>query len=164
VSFKVPTCKTAGGTWVSSQGKGAGSGNRCGQALVLGIISACAVCFDFFAGAAHSHGQVKQHADKRSEMVRLLLARSVCKSKILCGSSVRRVSLDFAGAMCVRATFGIRQIFEVSGVAARRSVGWVTSHKHNGNFVSLGILGSRSDDGCSVPLWNEQVSGAPGCF
>jgi len=125
VSFEVPTYEMAAATRVSSQGKGAESGNRCGQALVLGIISACPLCFDFIAGAAHSRGQVKQHADKRSEMVRLLLTRSVCKSKILCGSSVRCVSLDFAGAVCVWASLGIGQLFEVSwgGSEEERGVG-----------------------------------------
>jgi len=70
----------------------------------------CALCFDFLAGAAHSGGEVKQRADKRSEKVRLLLARSVCKSKILCGSSVSHVSLGFGGTFCIGLSF------EVSGV------------------------------------------------
>jgi len=115
----------AGATRVSSQGEGAESGNRYGHALVLGIISACPLCFDFIVGAAHSRGKVKQHADKRSEMVRLLLTRSVCKSKILCGSSVRCVSLGFAGAVCVWAALGIGPLFEVTwgGTEEERGVG-----------------------------------------
>jgi len=123
VSFEVPTCKMAGATRVSSQGKGAESGNRCGHTLVLGTISACPLCFDFIAGAAHSRGEVEQHADKRSEMVRLLLTRSVCKSKILCGSSVRCVSFDFAGT--VWAALGIGPLFEVTwgGSEEERGVG-----------------------------------------
>jgi len=107
VSFEVSTCKMAGATRVSSQGKGVESGNRCGQAFVLGSISACSLCFDFIAGAAHSRGQVKRHADKRSEMVRLLLTMSVCKSKILCSNSVRGVSLGFAGVVCMWTALGI---------------------------------------------------------
>jgi len=75
---------------------------------VLGSISACAVCFDFIAGAAHSLGGAEQCADKRSEKVRQLCAESVCKSKLLCSSSVRGVSLGFAGAE--RAAFGIGQV------------------------------------------------------
>ena len=35
----------------------------------------------------------------------------------------------------------------------------MTSRRHNDGFVSLGILGTRSDDDHSVQLWNEQVSG-----
>ena len=49
-------------------------------------------------------------------------------------------------------------------MVARRTVGLVTSHKSNGNFVSLAILGAPSDDGCSVRLWNEEVSGTPRPF
>jgi len=64
-----------------------------------------------------------------------LCAGSVCESKLLCSSSVRGVSLGFAGA--VPAAFGIGQLFEVSWLAARRRVERVTSHGHNSNFVSL---------------------------
>jgi len=51
-----------------------------------------------------------------------------------------------------------------AGVVARWSVGRVTSRDCSGNFVSLGMLGTRSDDGHSVWLWNEQLSRAPWCF
>jgi len=50
---------------------------------------------------------------------------------------------------------------QVSWVAARSSVWRVTSHKSNGDFVPLGMLGTRSDDGRGVRVCNEQVSGAP---
>jgi len=39
-------------------------------------------------------------------------------------------------------------------------MGRVTSHKSNGDFVPLGMLGTRSDDGRSIQVWNEQVSRA----
>jgi len=39
---------------------------------------------------------------------------------------------------------------QVSWVAARSGVEWVTSHKHNGDFVPLCMLGTRSDDGRGV--------------
>ena len=49
-----------------------------------------------------------------------------------------------------------------AGVAARRSVGPVTSPKRNSKvFFFLGLLGATSDDGRGVRLWNEQVSGMP---
>jgi len=86
----------------------------------LGGVSACALCFDFIAGATHSLRGAKQHAERRSKKV---CAGSVCKSKLLCSNSVRRVSLDFAGA--VWAACGIGQLFEVSwsGSEEERGVG-----------------------------------------
>jgi len=110
-SFKVPVYKMAGATCVTSQGTGEGGGNWRRQALVSGSISTCAVCFDFFAGAAHGLGGAKQNADKRSEKVRQLWAGSVWESKVLCSNSVRCVSFGFTGA--VVNTFGIGQLFEV---------------------------------------------------
>ena len=82
--------------------------------MVLGSISACAVCFDFifFAGAAHNLGGAEQCADKRSEKVRQLCAGSACERKLLYSNSVRGVSLGSAGAE--RTAFGIGQLFEVS--------------------------------------------------
>jgi len=57
-----------------------------------------------FAGAAHSLGGVKQHADRRSEKVRWSGAWSASESKVSCGKSVRRFPVGFAGA--VQAAFG----------------------------------------------------------
>jgi len=65
----------AGVEWVSSQIKEQEIGIDAGKALFLGSISACAVCFDFIAGAAHILRGAKQHADERSEKVRQLRAR-----------------------------------------------------------------------------------------
>ena len=40
---------------------------------------------------------------------------------------------------------------QVSWVAATSSVGRMTSHKSNGDFVPLGMLGTRTDDGRGIP-------------
>ena len=65
-----------------------------------------------FAGAAHSLGGVKQHADRRSEKVRWFWAGSASESKVSCGKSVRRFPVGFAGA--VQAAFGVGWAIEVS--------------------------------------------------
>ena len=89
--------------------------------MFLGSISACAVCFDFIAGAARSLGGAEQCADKMSEKVRQLWAGSSCESKVLYSNSVRRLSLGFAGAEW--AAFGIGQLFEVSWVGSEEERG-----------------------------------------
>ena len=38
-------------------------------------------------------------------------------------------------------------------------MGLVISHKHNGSFLSLGMLGAPSDDGHSVRHWNSCGAG-----
>jgi len=78
------------------------------------------------------HADSKGHSNMlTSEKVRQLCAGSVCESKVLCSNSVKRISSGFSGAK--RATCGIRQALEVSQGG---TVGQVTSHGHNGNFVS----------------------------
>ena len=89
----------------SSQGKGVGDGNCCGQAVDSGSISACVFCSVFFSGAASRLRGVKPHADERSEKVRWLSAGSVSKSQVSCSNSVKRFSSGFAGV--VQAAFGI---------------------------------------------------------
>ena len=82
------------------------------QALVLGSISARVFWLFFFVGATRSPEGAKQRAVKKSEKVRQLWTRSVCKSQVLRSNSARRVSLGFAGA--VRAAVGIGEALEVS--------------------------------------------------
>jgi len=101
----------SGAIRVSSQGKGAGGGNRCGRRQFWAVSQHVSSGF-FFEGATHSLEGAKQHADKRSEKVTWLWTRSVCKSKVLCSNSVRRLFLGFAGVVWV--TFGIGQALEVS--------------------------------------------------
>ena len=81
------------------------------QAAILGSISACGFCFDFVVAARSLRG-AKQHAEKRSEKLRRLWARSVSESKVLCSNSVRRFPVGFAGT--VQAAFGIGWAIELS--------------------------------------------------
>jgi len=117
-------------TQVSSQGEGwemaVGVGRLCGFGQYLSMCLFAVIV----AGTACRLGGAWQHADQSSEKVRQLWARSVCESKVLCSNSAKRISFGFAGA--VRVTFGIGQALEVGQGG---SVGWVTSHGRNGNFV-----------------------------
>ena len=86
----------------------------------------------FFSGAARSLRGAKPRADERSEKVRRWWAGSVSSSTVLYGSSVKRFSLVF------QAPCGLFLELDVhlrrAGVAARRSVGPVTSPKRNSKF------------------------------
>ena len=116
---------------VSSQGKGwemaVGVGRLCGFGQYIRMCLFAVMVAD----AACGLGGAGQHADQRSEKVRQLWAGSACESKVLCSNSVKRISLGFTGAVWV--TFAMGQALEVSQGG---SVGWVTSHGRNGNFVS----------------------------
>ena len=78
------------------------------------------------------HADSEGHSNMlTSEKARQLWAGSVCESKVLCSNSVKRISFGFAGAEW--ATCGIGQALEVSQGG---SVGQMTSHGRNGNFVT----------------------------
>jgi len=104
---------------------GVGRPCRFGQCLSVCLFAV------IVADTACRLGGAWQYADQRSEKVRQLCAGSVCESKLLCSNSVKRISFGFAGAVWV--AFGIGQALEVSQGG---SVGWVTSHGRNSNFVS----------------------------
>jgi len=80
-----------------------------------------------------------------------------------CAATERGVCLLVLQGLC-GPPLALDNCLRWAGAAARRSVERVTSHRHNGDRVSLGISGCRSDNDCGVWLWNEQVSGSPGCF
>ena len=118
---------------MSGPGIGEGKRNCCGQAVVSGGTSASVFFFVFFfSGAASSLRGAKPHADEQSEKVRRWWAGSVSSSTVLYGSSVKRFSLVF------QAPCGLLLELDVhlrrAGVAARRSVGPVTSPKRNSKF------------------------------
>ena len=66
----------------------------------------------FSLQASHGLRHTKQHADKRSDKVRLAWVGSVSRSKVSYGTSMTRISFGFAGA--VWPAFAIGPAFEVS--------------------------------------------------
>ena len=65
-----------------------------------------------------------------------------------------RSSLLFGFAGTVQAAFGIGRALQVSWLVERKRVRLVIPCKCNGSFLSVGILGAASADGCSVRQWH----------